>query len=61
MDSDEKNQKTGFRDVIAVDLNNKAEVAHWLEHWSITEAELKEAVANTDTNLVSAIAAYLKK
>lgn len=57
----DEDEKAGYRDVIAVDLDNPRAVAHWMEHWDITEEKLREAVANTDSNLVTAIAAYLKR
>ncbi|AWI25803.1 DUF3606 domain-containing protein [Flavobacterium pallidum] len=56
-----ENDKAGYRGVIAVNLDNKEEVAHWMEHWDVTETQLREAVAGCDSNLVSAIAAYLKR
>ncbi|AWA30329.1 DUF3606 domain-containing protein [Flavobacterium magnum] len=61
MDTLDKDEQAGYRGVIAVDLDNPRAVAHWMEHFEVTEEKLREAVAGTDSNLVSAIAAYLKR
>jgi uncharacterized protein DUF3606 len=61
MEEYDKDEQAGYRGVIAVDMENPRAIAHWMEHWNITEAELREAIAGTDSNLISAIAAYLKR
>ena len=57
----DESENPAFKDLVAVDLGNTAEVDYWLEHWNITEEQLREAVVNSNNSLVSTIAAYLKK
>lgn len=57
----DESENPAFKDLAAVNLDNRSEVAHWLDHWNINEEQLREAVANSNNNLVSTIAAYLKK
>ncbi len=57
----DRDEQSGYRGVVVVDLSNPQALAHWMDHWDITEDKLREAVANTDSNLVTAIAAYLKR
>jgi len=34
-----------------VNINDASEVRHWMQHWNVTEAELRRAVAEVGTDV----------
>lgn len=53
-DLDQSNFKRGFEmnlDTFEVNINDASEIRRWMQHWNVTEAELRRTIAEVGTEV----------
>jgi hypothetical protein len=49
MSANPKNYRSQFN--FEVNINDSAEIQHWIEHWNVSEMELRKTVAEVGTEV----------